>query len=140
MKKNIFTLLLLVFTSFQIFSLNLLKPGEPKDVTSLLPLDVGDYASWVCFDRNEDGFIDYAVQYGKKDQILAEALDFNSDGRMDDFYFYSDGTLIRREVDSNYDGRIDLWVYLREGVYIAAYERDSNYDGILDTVKQYGTY
>jgi hypothetical protein len=58
---------------------------------------------------------------------------------MDDFYYYERGQLIRQEVDTNFDGRIDVWVYLHEGLYIKSYERDSDYDGEIDLVKEYGS-
>jgi hypothetical protein len=47
--------------------------------------------------------------------------------------------LIRQEVDTNFDGRIDVWVYLHEGLYIESYRRDSDYDGEIDLVKEYGS-
>ena len=56
---------------------------------------------------------------------------------MDDFYFYENGVLVRHEIDSNFDSLPDIWVYLDEGVYIKRIERDKDFDGTPDFVKQY---
>jgi hypothetical protein len=57
---------------------------------------------------------------------------------MDDFYVFEDGVLAMENLDTNYDGAIDLWVFMYKGVYVAGYERDSNFDGSLEIVKQFG--
>ncbi len=88
-------------------------------------------------DRNFDGTVDYELiidEYARKE---SETLDYNYDGEMDDFYFYRNGVLIRQEIDTNYDGKIDLWVHLKEGVYIRKVERDRDFDGEVDYVKDY---
>ena len=90
------------------------------------------------FDTNEDGSINYLVKLNEKGEKIAEALDYNHNGSMDDFYFYENGVLARRLIDSNYDAVIDIWVYLSEGVYIRKYEQDTNHDGVVDKVKLYG--
>lgn len=89
-------------------------------------------------DRNGDGMLDYAVRL--TDDLLKdrEAVDFNHDGMMDDFYFYANEVLQRQEIDTNFDGAIDLWVFLTEGVYVERYERDTDYDGYPDVVRDYG--
>ena len=69
---------------------------------------------------------------------ISEALDFNFDGRMDDFYYYVGGVLDRREIDTDFNDDIDLWVYLFEGVYLSRVERDLDGDGKVDFVKEYG--
>jgi hypothetical protein len=69
---------------------------------------------------------------------MYEELDFNNDGRMDDFYYYTDGVLERREIDSNYDDAVDVWVYIYEGVYVERYERDTDFDGEIDEVETFG--
>jgi len=93
----------------------------------------------MLLDRNEDGIVDYAVQIDDRGEKVREAMDFNNDGLMDDFYFYSNGVLQRQEVDTNYDRRIDVWIYLRRGVYIEKWERDRDYDGVIDDRGVYGS-
>lgn len=111
-------------------------PREPRDDQFF---DVSLYGDeWMTDDRNEDGMVDYAVRLTDELQKDREAVDFNHDGMMDDFYFYSNEVLQRQEIDTNYDGAIDLWVFMREGVYVERYERDTTYDGYPDVVKEYG--
>ena len=90
------------------------------------------------YDTNEDGQVDYLVKFDDKGEKLAEALDYNHDGFMDDFHYYKNGMLVERLIDSNYDTNIDVWVYLSEGVYVQKYEQDSNHDGVIDTIKNFG--
>jgi hypothetical protein len=105
----------------------------------LIPFDPKDFdKTWLTRDTNGDGRIDYAVKMDGQDRKQLEALDYNHDGRMDDFVYYSNGVPVREEIDSNYDGKIDLWVYLYQGVYIERYEQDTNFDGIPDIVRNYG--
>ena len=105
-----------------------------------IPFDPADLKSdWMKFDRSGDGKIDYAVLFDAQGEKKEEALDFNHDGMLDDFLYYSRGVLVREEIDSNYDGKIDLWVYLHRGVYIERYEQDTNFDGKPDIVRVYGT-
>ena len=56
---------------------------------------------------------------------------------MDDFYYYKNGVLERHEIDTNFDLKPDIWVYIDEGVYIKKIERDKDYDGIPDIIKEY---
>jgi len=100
--------------------------------------DVTEYGDeWILGDKNDDGVTDYALYLGKDNLKVKEAVDFNSDGKMDDFYFYANEVLVRQEVDTNYDQKIDLWVYLYRGVYVERYERDTDFDGIPDIVKRF---
>jgi hypothetical protein len=89
-------------------------------------------------DSNGDGREDYLVRndLDSGDKMM-EILDFNHDGEMDDFYFYEDGILRERAIDSNFDGLVDLWVYIEGGVYIAYYEKDTDFDGKMDKIKRY---
>ena len=91
----------------------------------------------VLYDSDFDGQVDFALKYGKKSQIIEQQQDFNRDGGMDDFYFFENEVLIRREMDTNYDGEIDIWVYLKEGIYITRYEQDTDFDGEIDKVKSF---
>jgi hypothetical protein len=103
-------------------------------------IDAAAYGEgWLTLDRNEDGTTDYAVRVNDRGYKLTEAVDFNYDGAMDDFYFYSNDVLQRQEIDSNYDGEIDIWIYLRRGVYIRMWERDNDFDGIIDERQEYGS-
>lgn len=89
------------------------------------------------FDTNNDGRVDYLVRTTKEGAKTAEVLDYDHNGKMDDFYYYKAGKLERRELDSNADGKIDIWVYIENGVYVKKYERDVDYDGTVDSVKDY---
>ena len=89
-------------------------------------------------DRDFDGTADYELVYDERARKVYESIDFNYDGEMDDFYYYENGVLTRREIDTDFDGRIDLWVTLSEGVYVARVERDLDGDGKADYVKDYG--
>ncbi len=93
---------------------------------------------WMTGDTNEDGTIDYALMLTENNQKRYEAMDFNFDGLMDDFYYYERGVLVREEIDTNFDGAVDLWIHMHEGVYVGGYERDSDYDGEIDLVKEFG--
>jgi len=111
-------------------------PREPSDEQYF---DVSRYdEEWMTDDRNEDGRLDYAVRLTDDLRKDREAVDFNHDGMMDDFYFYANEVLQRQEIDTNFDGAIDLWVFLTEGVYVERYERDTDYDGYPDIVRDYG--
>lgn len=138
MKKLCLVLAFLVCGMALLPALKLTSPGQKKDCTAVFPLEVGAYAAWTTVDRNNDGVVDYAAKYHKKGFCEQEAMDFNNDGLMDDFYIYEAGLLVRREVDSNYDGKIDLWAYMDKGMYLVAYEKDNDFDGIVDRVKDYG--
>src|SRR6056297_3295218 len=88
-------------------------------------------------DSNQNGRIDYLIKTGAGGKKMMEILDYDHDGLMDDFYIYDQGVLIQRAIDSNADGKIDIWVYIKEGVYIARYEEDTDFDGVMDKVKNY---
>ncbi|MDX9801927.1 MAG: hypothetical protein RBT69_11400 [Spirochaetia bacterium] len=91
----------------------------------------------VSSDNNYDGVIDYILEIDEFGNKIYEETDFNLDGSMDDFYFYSNGVLVRQEIDTNYDNKIDIFIYLEKGIYITKVERDKNFDGIIDYTKQY---
>ena len=119
--------------------------AEPRDFPDTRPLsawqsfDPSAYGDeCLLLDRDEDGVPDYAVQINDRGYKLREAVDFNGDGLMDDFYFYENDVLQRQEIDSNFDQRIDIWIHLRRGVYISMWERDRDYDGVIDSRETYG--
>ncbi|MFP4430259.1 MAG: hypothetical protein ACOCW6_09325 [Spirochaetota bacterium] len=112
----------------------------PRETEPDQYFDVSKYDdTWITSDRDEDGRIDYALRLTEELQKDREAVDFNYDGMMDDFYFYENDVLVRQEVDTNFDGKIDLWVFLDRGVYVERYERDTDFDGMPDVIKEYVT-
>jgi hypothetical protein len=89
-------------------------------------------------DSNGDGRTDYLIcTHIESGDKMMEALDYNHDGEMDDFYYYKNGVLVERAIDSNYDNKVDLWVYIEQGVYIACFEKDNDFDGTMDELKRY---
>jgi len=90
-------------------------------------------------DSNDNGKVDYLIKTNEENEKMMEILDFDHDGKMDDFYMYEAGVLRQRAIDSNSDGKIDIWVYLKEGVYISRYEEDTDFDGIMDIDKDYAS-
>lgn len=111
--------------------------GESDEWTPVFPVE--EYpADWVTADMDENGRVDWAVELDEFGDKAHEAMDFNHDGMMDDFYFYSNDVLQREELDTNYDGAIDLWIHMYRGVWVRSYERDSDYDGEIDIVKDFG--
>ena len=112
---------------------------QPEEDTYEKVFDVGEYgAPWMTGDTNNDGRIDYGLELDEYNEKKREVVDFNHDGMMDDFYFYVNGVLEREELDTNFDGRIDLWIFMHDGVRVAGYERDTDYDGSVDLVKEFG--
>jgi hypothetical protein len=104
-----------------------------------LILSVDEYRSpWITGDTNNDGRTDYALELTERGHKRREAVDYNNDGFMDNFYFYRNGVLERQKIDTNYDGNIDLWVHMYDGVRVRGYERDTNHDGEIDLVKNFG--
>lgn len=116
------------------------RPEPSKEDKDPLIFDISEYGDeWLLGDTNEDGKIDYALRRHDSGEKDREAVDYDGDGMMDDFYFYDPrGALIRQEVDTNYDGVIDLWVTMHRGIYVAGYKRDTNYDGEIDIEKEFG--
>jgi hypothetical protein len=88
-------------------------------------------------DRNKDGVIDCRIYFDARGRKEREEFDYDFDGVMDDFVYYSDGVPVREEIDSDSNGKIDIWVYFADGIYIRKYERDLDGDGIVDFVKDY---
>jgi hypothetical protein len=92
---------------------------------------------WLTSDRDDDGIVDYAVRVDERGNKLQEAVDYNRDGLMDDFYFYANDVLQRQELDSNFDEEIDIWIYMWRGVYVQKWERDTDFDGTVDISRDY---
>ena len=133
-------LLLLFFTSISIYGISgvAIDTNEDGETDRWEELD-GEGNTIFQFDRDYDGTIDYLVKINEFGNKMIEELDYNYDGVMDDFYFYADGVLKKREVDTNFDTRIDLWVYLKEGIYIEKYTRDTDFDGEIDLIRSFGS-
>lgn len=114
--------------------------SERRPLSSWQHFDPAGYGDeWLVLDRNEDGVVDYAVMVNERGYKVREAMDYNYDGWMDDFYFYSNDVLQREEIDSNFDQKIDIWIHLRRGVYITMWERDTDFDGVIDSREDYGS-
>ncbi len=92
----------------------------------------------ILMDASGDGTVDYIITLNAEGDKETEERDYNNDGMMDDFYYYSSGILVRREIDSNYDSRVDIWVHIKDGIYVEKYERDTDFDGVADVVKEFG--
>lgn len=103
----------------------------------IFPVEEYD-SSWIVGDTNNDERSDYALKLNDRGQKRLEAVDFNFDGLMDDFYQYRNGVLHREELDTNFDGVVDLWIFMHDGVRVAGYERDTDFDGVVDIVKEFG--
>ncbi len=114
-----------------LFSNNLFAQSGAPDRT----VDEGGGVLRLEYDTNRDGRIDLVVRLDDTGAKLSESIDYNHDGRMDDFYQYNKGVLVSQQVDTNFDGRIDLWVWLADGIYVVKYERDTNFDGKPDVVR-----
>ena len=115
------------------------RPADLDDEEWQKIFDVDEYdRTWLLGDTRNDGRTDYALKRDDRGRKRFEAVDFNGDGLMDDFYLYSGGVLVRQELDTNFDGAIDLWIHMHDGARVAGYERDTNYDGTVDLVKEFG--
>ncbi len=110
------------------------KDGRPDKWVSIDNEGVTSIKQDLDFDGNPD----YHLKFDEAGNKILEEIDFNRDGEMDDFYLYKSGVLVQRQIDSNYDQNIDIWVYIYEGVYIEKYERDTDFDGTIDIVKEFG--
>lgn len=95
-------------------------------------------AAWILGDTDNNGEHDYALMVDDMNRKRYEAIDFNRDGLMDDFYIYEGGVLVSEQLDTNFDGAIDLWIHMHDGARIRGYERDTDYDGEVDVVKEFG--
>lgn len=134
MKKITGIGVLLLLISLSVFAYSGNEKSEKEGNVVEVQKD-GDF--YVEADRDKDGNIDYVLRYDEWGVKISEEIDFNYDGVMDDFYYYSSGVLQLREIDTNYDEKIDVWVYIRKGVYIERYERDLDFDGKIDQVKDF---
>lgn len=58
--------------------------------------------------------------------------DFNNDSKMDAYYTYEKGVLVKYESDRNFDGKIDNWTFYAGGLANRA-ESDEDFDGRIDS-------
>lgn len=130
--------LMLLFSAFPVLSAGQGKDTNNDGAPDQWIIEEEEEITCVKIDRDYDGTVDYIYRYDSSGNKVEELVDYNYDGEMDDFYYYSRGVLVRQEIDSNYDGKIDIWVYLKEGIYVERFERDENYDGEVDVVQKYG--
>ena len=133
------SLFFFILASLTVFSLGAQEYPESRALAAWQKWDVSEYEGpqWLLLDRNEDGVTDYAVQVAENGNKLREAVDFNYDGFMDDFYVYRNDVLQREEIDSNFDRQIDIWIFMHRGVYIRMWERDTDFDGVIDDRADY---
>ncbi|HOV39372.1 MAG TPA: hypothetical protein PLG79_11655 [Spirochaetales bacterium] len=125
------------------FSTPFLRAASPEVDVKLIRVELqasldGYKTTQIDLDRNNDGKTDHILLLDEKGQKLFEELDYNFDLQMDDFCLYEKGVLVKELIDTNFDGKIDMWVYIQNGVYIERYERDTDFNGIIDKVKQFG--
>lgn len=134
--KKLLTLLLL-FTSALLFADYAVDSNGDQNMDIWVEeFDNGSVK--ISRDTNFDKKIDTALEMDRAKLTIYEESDFNLDGNMDNFYYYNNGYIVRQEVDSNYDQKIDVWVYIvKNGKVISKYEKDLDYDGTIDKVKEF---
>ncbi len=130
------TAVMLLFSAFSGFASVMEDDLNNDGITDKWVESESGLISSVKIDRDYNGLVDYMVSYDENQKKIYEEMDFNSDGEMDDFYYYSGGKMTRREIDSNYDGKVDIWVFL-DGIYIQRYEKDTDFDGVVDVKKDF---
>lgn len=115
------------------------RADEDREKLYVRSVDPADYSEgiWQHWDRNNDGMIDYVVRINSAGRKVQEVYDFSRNGFFDDFYFFDDGELVLRELDTTHDGRIDVWVELDLGYLVTEIRRDTNGDGIADFIRRY---
>lgn len=130
-----FTILLIIpFSLFCDYSSDTNRDG----IVDTWVKDLSDGGIEILSDTNLDGKPDSTLHLNESKVSIYEESDYNLDGIMDNFYFYEYGFIIRQEIDSNYDGKIDIWVYIEdEGTSITRYEKDIDFDGVVDKIKEF---
>ncbi|MEZ4255937.1 MAG: hypothetical protein R3A78_09535 [Polyangiales bacterium] len=75
------------------------------------------------YDMNFDGKVDVRRLYEADGTTpKQEEHDFDFDGKVDQMSFYSNGNLVRKELDTNFDNQVDTWIWCTDGL-IAKSER-----------------
>lgn len=109
---------------------------EPPDGPIFAESDMGD--EWQLVDTNDDGRYDYAVIIDQSNRLVRAAMDYSGDGWFDNFYYYDRGAMTLHEIDTNGDQAIDVRIFLVDGEFISGYEQDTNHDGTMDRLEEYG--
>lgn len=89
-------------------------------------------------DTSGDGEVDYILVSEPDGDKVLEIMDYDRNGKMDDFCVYGKGVQTMRIIDSNSDGLLDLWVFIKDGSYVEEFRQDRDFDGVVDAVKRYG--
>ncbi len=137
--KKIFAFLVLSIcvTLFADYSLDSNSDGN----NDILVEELSDGGVIISRDTDYDGSVDTKLGMDKMNLSQFEETDYNLDGIMDNFHYFEDGFIVRQEIDSNYDQKIDVWVHItNEGQSIIKYEKDLDFDGIVDKVKEFEVY
>jgi hypothetical protein len=75
-------------------------------------------------------------EYYENGKKIKECIDTNRDGKMDDFYYYSQDLLLKEEIDSTYTGKPDMWIdfeYKTDGTLKqCVIKRSSKHDSVID--------
>jgi len=78
-----------------------------------------------------------AMSWVYRSRTLAEGIDFNGDGRLDERFIYEDQHLSKVEVDANLDGRVDtIYTCDPRGVPLSAI-LDTDFDGRFETKQKF---
>lgn len=66
-------------------------------------------------DVDKDGMIDQIAEFDTQGRLVMLAVDGNSDGVMDTFQYYVDGTVVRMEKDLDREPGIDMRYFFKDG-------------------------
>ncbi len=88
------------------------------------------------YDLNHDGKIDVIRAFNENGAIVRDELDFDFDGKIDQWTYYENGIISRVELDYTFDGKPEVFKYFQEGVLVRV-ERDLNNDGNIDHIEHY---
>jgi hypothetical protein len=58
--------------------------------------------------------------------------DTDTDGRVEVWFHYDQGRVVKVEEDSNHDGRVDLWETYDESERMTLRQKDLDFDGVAD--------
>jgi len=88
-------------------------------------------------DLNQDGRADLVAIFDADGSTLrCRQADFNFDGRLDAYFHYEQGVLVREQFDLDYDGSIEIGRHYEKGELVLD-EQDLDRDGIVDAWRRY---